>query len=70
MEGLQVTQVDDTCGGVSSDFFVLETAKAKQFSSKPQNSWLPLKFNDLWINQFGDEWYLMHQNDHTTSRTL
>ena len=64
IEGLQVTQVNDTCGGRSSDFSVLVATKAKQFSSKPRSSRLPLKFNGLWINKFGEDGYQMHENNY------
>ena len=36
IDGLQVTRVDDTCGGGSSDFSILESDKSKIFNSKPR----------------------------------
>ena len=35
IDGLQVTQVDDTCGRGSSDFSILESDMSKTFNFKP-----------------------------------
>ena len=62
--GVQVTQVDDTCGGGSDDFSSLETEKAQSFKSKPKNTELPMKFNGIWIESNGNKGYKIHQNDY------
>ena len=63
LEGLQVTQVDDTCGGGTNNFSSLESTAAKKFESNPRVSKLPIKFNGMWIDRVNDETHI-HQKDY------
>ena len=67
IDGLQVTQVDDTCRGGSSDFSILESDKSKIFNSKPRSSDLPMKFNGTRMESNGFKGYIMQQKDHCSN---
>ncbi len=67
LEGIQVTQVDDTCGGGNETFAALEAEKSLLFNCKPRTTDFPMKFNGLWIERFQKNGYLTHQNDYGES---
>ena len=45
--GVQVTQVDDTCGGGNREFSKLEEEKSKLFKCKARKTKFPMKFNGM-----------------------
>ena len=47
LNGIQVEQVYDACGGGTKDFSVLEATQAEQFNSKPRTTQLTMKRNDM-----------------------
>ena len=61
LEGVQLTLVDDTCGGRSSEFSLLESKKAEKLNCKDRAATLPLKFNGIWIDGFGVDKLKVHQ---------
>ena len=64
LDGVQLTQVDDTCGGGSSDFSALESEKGAIFNCKTRSSSLPIKFNGIWIDSADESVFKVHQNDY------
>ena len=62
--GIQVTQVDNTCGGRSQQFSSIENEKSKQFNTKPRTSKLPTKFNGLSIDRSSRWVFIIRQNDY------
>ena len=62
-KGLQITQVDDTCGGGTNYFSILECSAARKFKSNPRTSAMPLKFNGLWIDR-KEEDIVIYQTDY------
>ena len=68
--GLQVVQVDDTCGGGTEDFALLEASQSKKFDCKEREEQLPIKFNGMRITQCRPDGYFFHQNDYCASVEL
>ena len=67
LEGIQITQVDDTCGGGNNDFSILESKQAQKFNSKPRTSEMPIKFNGSWIDKLDNNNFIIHQKDYGRS---
>ncbi len=66
LQGIQVTQVDDTLGGGTVEFGKLEEEKSK-FECKPRTTTLPFLFNGLWIDKHHSGGYIIHENDYCSS---
>ena len=58
LDGMQIMQVDDTCGGGTNEFSILETVASKKFKRNSRISELPLKFNDMQIEQVRDDFII------------
>ncbi len=67
LQGIQVTQVDDTLGGGTVEFGKLEGEKSNKFECQPRKTTLPFLFNGLWIDKHHSGGYIIHQNDYCSS---
>eukprot|EP00171_Calliarthron_tuberculosum_P000888 IDg888t1 len=66
LEGVEVTQVDDTFGGGKESFSKLEEMKSSRFECHPRSEKLPIKFNGFWIDKHESGGFIMHQKDFAT----
>lgn len=67
LEGILVTQGDDTLGGGASEFSALEEEKSRRFECKVRTNSLPIQFNGFCIDEHESGGHILHQNDYCTS---
>ena len=65
LEGIQVAQLHDACGGENKEFESLEADKSKSVKTKPKTNVFPIKFNGLAIDKLiGKKGFVTHQPDY------
>lgn len=62
LDDVQVSQVDDTCGGDITEFAALEELKSKELNAKIRTTSFPMKFNGMWIANPSPSIYRIHQH--------
>lgn len=65
LEGIQVTQVDDTVGTGTERFSKLEIEKSSKFECKPRTESFPMKFNGMILEKSGNG-YVINQHEYCT----